>query len=294
MLGLLQSAAPPGSPSASNLAPSHGSESYGPVHVTLSQLAESSEYLISLHKSFEATLLRGLEGLRHDQDRREQSLKLFIQEEFQLLSSGIKYDMRAYTAELKEGLKELYGPDERPDGPMEETLGKVDVNLLAAYDIGEESSIMRRGVTQSMTPEVWKQFEEVQGDVDIHCLYKSVLQRKTTKKSVWHHVLDGSGCSGWVRKDMPHTCLARLTEHPVFIAFQTLLIFANTCLIGYDADASIKAALQSPRGEAPRWIRTCGSIFNVAFLAELLLRIIALRSWFFVAPGDWAWNLFDV
>lgn len=308
MLDLLDTAAPPRSFSSG----SDGSGSPQPANVTSSRAVNVTlsepllEYLISQQKNFEVMLQKCLDGLKHDQDERQQSLRRFIHEELQQLNSSISFQVQSGTAELLSS-RELQPLAAQKHGPYSFSPQMSPAMATSATPYPEVASAganvphasefpgqdgLRRNYT--VTPEVWKMFQEVQDDIDNRCLYKSVLDRKTTKKSVWHHTLDLIGLSSWLRTEMPQTWLARLTKHPVFVTFQTLVIFSNTCLIGYEADVSVKAALQIPRGHVPMWLGTCNSIFNMVFLAELLFRIIALRSWFWVSPEDWGWNVFDV
>lgn len=95
-------------------------------------------------------------------------------------------------------------------------------------------------------------------------------------------------------KNPPVNFLAEVVHSGMFSSMQTLLILSNTILMGYETNQSIKAALKDPQEDISAWIDQVNEIYNIVFGVELILRIAAERTWFFVAPHDWGWNMFDV
>jgi len=82
-----------------------------------------------------------------------------------------------------------------------------------------------------------------------------------------------------------------------FVAWVCLMIFANAAFIGVSSDAMVKDSYDAFEGgnnsnTTSRLIATVEICFNVAFIIELLLRVIALEGGFFVGP-EWTWNIFD-
>jgi len=72
-----------------------------------------------------------------------------------------------------------------------------------------------------------------------------------------------------------------------------MLIVANAIFIGIQTDCSTKRALAIPPQSIPNWFGWLGEIFAAAFLAEVLLRVVAKR-WHFVCGEDWRWNVADL
>jgi len=96
-------------------------------------------------------------------------------------------------------------------------------------------------------------------------------------------------------------CEQQLVEGHRFQTIIASLIVLNAAFIGITSDMSMKMSLDSyVRHSAgdfsdiplPSWAIVVDQIFNIAFIAELLFRIVVLESRFCGGP-EWRWNLFD-
>mmetsp|Transcript_101993 Transcript_101993/g.186938 ORF Transcript_101993/g.186938 Transcript_101993/m.186938 type:complete len:590 (+) Transcript_101993:74-1843(+) len=245
------------------------------------------------------SIQRSIQEVQRSHVEHQQSIRTFIQQELQLLNKSVALEVqgskdeclrsielaqRAFQSQQDKG--ECLGDNENIQKFLEKHDSRLEAILAHMEGKAKRSS--------TVTPDAWKSFHETVEDVDPTCMYKAEMERKLTKRSLWHEMFLHLNCLHMLSDKMPSTCLARATEHPVFIACQMLLIFANTCLMGYETDVSIKAALQEPEGEVPKWIGLSNLIFNVIFALELLFRMFALGIWFWVAPSDWQWNVFDI
>lgn len=197
------------------------------------------------------------------------------------------------------------GPTNKPVGEVPEAVRPAPngSNIAKSDDVPE--MVGDKQGTKALVQEVseddrlWADFQEAVLEVEEeHNMYSKVeLRLEQTflaKSSVWHYLFAQAGLSGWLLTESPTNIGARITQLSAFSALQTFLILTNTMFMGYEADAAIKAALTQPKGTVPDWIDTCNLVYNGLFTVELLFRIASLRSWFFVAPGEWGWNFFDV
>lgn len=86
--------------------------------------------------------------------------------------------------------------------------------------------------------------------------------------------------------------VAGLVEHPCFDPAMGALIFLNAILMGVQTEFSAQAARSG--AEEPPIISYAGSVFCLAFTAELILRFLAQGPWDFLFSASRYWNLFDV
>lgn len=145
-------------------------------------------------------------------------------------------------------------------------------------------------------PRLWKQFEKKMQEStnnEVYNGYMTAIAKNQHKQSFWHCVFTRLGILTVLPDKMPNTAMARATENGGFLLFQAVLIFANTCFLAFETDVEINAVLKVPREPVPDYLGDTDKIFNIIFAAELIFRVVALRAWFFVAPGDWIWNTFD-
>ena len=76
------------------------------------------------------------------------------------------------------------------------------------------------------------------------------------------------------------------------------IILMNAIFIGITTDISVKdsiarhSAVDQSEDSVPWWLLSCETTFNVLFVLELMLRVLALQGEFFVGP-DWRWNMTD-
>lgn len=104
--------------------------------------------------------------------------------------------------------------------------------------------------------------------------------------------------------DTPHLeCLERFISSNEFAVFTGVLIIANTVFIGYTSNEVMDRTVQDyesrvahngavSRRSEPEWQGTVDFVFSMAFLVELLLRILAYE-WRFIFGNERAWNLLD-
>jgi len=143
---------------------------------------------------------------------------------------------------------------------------------------------------------LWADMAEAVADTDVATnAYAQALRSQTAETtSIWHDFEELVGFKGWIlHRQIPDNALARITEQPAFSIFQNMLILSNTGFMGIEADLKIKSALGDKAGP-PDWLQTVNTAFTLIFVVELLFRMIALRTWFWVAPGEWGWNFFDL
>lgn len=86
-----------------------------------------------------------------------------------------------------------------------------------------------------------------------------------------------------------------LVNSSIFQAVIYLSILANAAFIGYTSDLEVQEAFSAMRGESealPRWVVASEFCFVMAFVSDVVLKILAHEGEFFV--GDqWRWNWFD-
>jgi len=70
------------------------------------------------------------------------------------------------------------------------------------------------------------------------------------------------------------------------------VIFLNTAFIGMETDATMTRLYTEPGTDEPGWYRAVNLVFTSIFSAELVLRVAALR-WYFFTGSEWRWNYFD-
>jgi len=96
-------------------------------------------------------------------------------------------------------------------------------------------------------------------------------------------------------------CQQQLVEGHRFQCVIAGLILLNAMFIGITSDISAKTSIESHDKQSvgvfddipmPQWAVFVDLIFNVAFITELVFRVVVLESRFFVGP-EWRWNLFD-
>jgi len=104
--------------------------------------------------------------------------------------------------------------------------------------------------------------------------------------------------------ETPHLeCLERFISSNEFAVFTGVLIIANTVFIGYTSNEVMDRTVQDyesrvahngavSRRSEPEWQGTVDFVFSMAFLVELLLRILAYE-WRFIFGNERVWNLLD-
>lgn len=143
------------------------------------------------------------------------------------------------------------------------------------------------------TPQLWVEFEEDVNVYDIDNAYLQAMESQMEGKGFWHWFFSLHGLEKCLPAEMPNTAMARMTQSAWFTSCQALLIFANTIFMGMEADLQVKACLEYPPSTPPEWLTTSNTVFNIIFAVELMIRMVALRGWFWCARHEWAWNYFD-
>lgn len=138
----------------------------------------------------------------------------------------------------------------------------------------------------------WDDFQKGITDFDGLNKMHNAIKDRSSENSVWHSMEDYVEVKLFLRK-APDNMFARVVEGQSFQSLQNFLIVSNTIFMGIEVDLSIRALLQGEEDKLPAYLKTCNRIFNATFIAELCCRMLVLRSWFFVAPHEWGWNLFD-
>mmetsp|Transcript_1038 Transcript_1038/g.1646 ORF Transcript_1038/g.1646 Transcript_1038/m.1646 type:complete len:567 (+) Transcript_1038:27-1727(+) len=123
----------------------------------------------------------------------------------------------------------------------------------------------------------------------------NTIDKHVTKLSICHeffHLLGIGYCCS--RTEMPSMKMAQISQSTTFNALCTLVIVANTIVMGYESDVKIRAVMQNPPDSVPQWLSFVRVAFTIFYCCELLFRIVALRSWFFAHKEEWIWNAFDL
>uniref|UniRef100_A0A7S0ZYP7 EF-hand domain-containing protein n=1 Tax=Noctiluca scintillans TaxID=2966 RepID=A0A7S0ZYP7_NOCSC len=100
------------------------------------------------------------------------------------------------------------------------------------------------------------------------------------------------------KKHLNCTLLRSVVVSRCFAITICALILSNACFIAVSTDHTIRTAfdeydkLPSASVETPDWMKFGDIVFIVAFIVELLVRILALEGEFLVGPA-WPWNIFD-
>jgi len=173
----------------------------------------------------------------------------------------------------------------RPPTPTETTSQKDDDKSLLHKAKKKEAEN-----TSALEKAERKYGSAIEDFDDDMSLYRPIVKAAISKKGIWHKLLDAF-CT--LPYGPPDNILAKFCENYYFVLFQTLAILINTAIMGFEADATIKAALQRHGGRVPEWVVTCNLVFNIIFILELAFRIFALRVWFLISPNEWGWNVFD-
>lgn len=119
-----------------------------------------------------------------------------------------------------------------------------------------------------------------------------VKHLRKEKNSVMGYAFGKKSHANLKKVDAKIHCIEELAESNAFKVFSAALIFSNTIFIGIEVDTSMGRALERPPVDMPTWFRDVNFVFCMAFTVELLIRIFAYRSRFFIGV-DWRWNLFD-
>lgn len=82
-------------------------------------------------------------------------------------------------------------------------------------------------------------------------------------------------------------------ESTIFKTLSTFFILANTAFIGLETDTNMKRLLEDPPRGPPEWHQLADHTFTAVFTFELVVRIIAYRTKFFISD-DALWNIFDL
>jgi len=90
----------------------------------------------------------------------------------------------------------------------------------------------------------------------------------------------------------PSDRLVLFVESHAFQAWCAGVITLNALFIGYTTNAGMSNALATPPAEDAAWHETCNAIFIVAYVVEMVLRLLAYRQLFFCGSA-WKWNAFD-
>lgn len=88
---------------------------------------------------------------------------------------------------------------------------------------------------------------------------------------------------------MPDNCCVSLVSGKIFSALSFLLIVVNAVWMGYESDTE----LEQQRGQEWSWPDAINMGFTLWFALELILRVSALRKYFFFGD-DWTWNWLDL
>lgn len=100
------------------------------------------------------------------------------------------------------------------------------------------------------------------------------------------------------KKHLNCTLLRSVVVSRCFAITICALILSNACFIAVSTDYTIRNAfdeydkLPGAPVETPDWMKFGDAVFIVAFIVELLVRILALEGEFLVGPA-WPWNIFD-
>lgn len=92
----------------------------------------------------------------------------------------------------------------------------------------------------------------------------------------------------------PQSWLANVVLSPQFTTVISLVIVLNIALMGYESDRNIREMLKDPNKELENdFLRKLNLSFTIVYALELIVRIGALKLWFFVG-SDWRWDIFDM
>jgi len=117
----------------------------------------------------------------------------------------------------------------------------------------------------------------------------------TARGSTWHDYFLQSSICGFQRT------AATLDSYNFKIGVASIICL-NAIFIGITSDLSMQRSLQAYDQQShgvyadiprPEWAIVVDLLFNITFLAELILRMVCLEGRFCVGP-DWRWNFFDV
>lgn len=68
-----------------------------------------------------------------------------------------------------------------------------------------------------------------------------------------------------------------------------ILILLNSFYLGIESEVRMRSAISNEA--SPRWLWSVNVAFSIAFVVELLVKVLILQDRFF--RDDWCWNLFD-
>mmetsp|Transcript_7155 Transcript_7155/g.12328 ORF Transcript_7155/g.12328 Transcript_7155/m.12328 type:complete len:648 (-) Transcript_7155:73-2016(-) len=263
---------------------------------------QTTEALLGEKQTTEALLLSirdGVDKLRESQDGHEQRLLAIIQEEFQRLRASSVSDKQMPAEKplpLDVKLAHTYRPQTPHESGSVETIVSVDDNL-PQKDLDKHtvptSNALPQAAGDAKKNTQWDHFQTATQNLNQKNLFRDVVEDNMRHKSMVQKLFQYFEIHDFLPQDGPNTEFARATAHPLFFSFSTFLILASAGLMGVEADFAIDAAMQTPKGDLPNWLPAVNFILTIAFAVEVVLRLVALRAWFWVAPYEWGWNVFD-
>lgn len=146
-------------------------------------------------------------------------------------------------------------------------------------------------VIMDIQTEIWRTI--FGGSIATDTWYAHSVERLKVKESVWHRIASELKLDHILHTEAPNTFLARLVTSRFFTGFFDLIIFLNTLILAFEADQDVKEALGGEQHRGVDVIHAVHKSIQCFFYLEIVLRILGLRTWFFVAKNVWYWNVFD-
>jgi len=116
-----------------------------------------------------------------------------------------------------------------------------------------------------------------------HGISGHILSLETKAQSCWRRA-----------GQKPETRFANFVLSPQFTTIISVVIVLNIALMGYETDIDIRDALEEPQKPLENeLLRKLNLFFTIVYAFELLVRVAALKFWFFVG-SEWRWDLFDM
>jgi len=154
------------------------------------------------------------------------------------------------------------------------------------------SRLARRGVTQKIRSE----YEATSQRVNAESEDTTKVQRAVAAVlAAFSHCVEV--CS---KRQLGFEGVHKFVHGKSFQIWVSVAILLNAVFIGLSSDYMMEKAITEFRNQdsfseenRPTWMLVSDVLFNVIFVVELALRIVALEGQFLVGP-EWRWNLMDV
>jgi len=195
------------------------------------------------------------------------------------------------TTECREAHVDIAEPEERGTGintAMRRSRSGLDtINVSVAMDRLQDPSVSRgRASCRTSGYRQALRCKKEDSEVMKRNWYNLTIERTIRKSS--SAMIFSTAISS-----MPNTRLARFIDSPWFSIICAVSIVCNTTFVAVDTDLQMKSLYTNQPQETQQLFQQISRVFTVYFTLELLLRILALRFWFFVGH-EWKWNVFDL